>query len=428
MTQEYSMEELENARLQQRIVQLEHTLEEYRQQVDHIQNQQTETHNKLSLLQTLLDTIPSPVFYKDTDGRYQDCNHLFAAQIFGLPKEHIVGKNLQELSHMLPPDLKQVYQGQDEQLINEPGSQVYEAQVRCSDGNRHDFLFSKATFVDHDGEILGIVGVMMDITERRTMEKELRTFYAIAANNPAGVAVITVNGVITYANAAFCRMYGYEHEPLGRAIADFYCEQEQEKASTMIHHVFQEQAWHDIGTYQRKDGSTFPVKVTALLIRNDEYEPHAIALIHRDITKDIEREEELRQSQQEIIDAQRNAIRQLGTPMLPLAPGIIAMPLIGSIDSSRLQQIIEALLEGIARYQAEVAIVDITGIQTVDEQIANGLVQAAQGGKLLGAKIILSGIGPAMAQTFVMLEANVSGIETRGTLQAAIQSVLKESP
>lgn len=135
-------------------------------------------------------------------------------------------------------------------------------------------------------------------------------------------------------------------------------------------------------------------------------------------------EEERENLQQQIIEAQQSAIRELSTPLIPLSSHVVLMPLIGSIDSSRAQMVMETLLEGIAIYQADTAILDITGVSVVDTQVANALVQAAQAVKLLGAKVVLTGIGPTMAQTLVHLGADLSNLHTRGNLQSAVVEAL----
>jgi rsbT co-antagonist protein RsbR len=96
------------------------------------------------------------------------------------------------------------------------------------------------------------------------------------------------------------------------------------------------------------------------------------------------------------------------------------MPLIGSVDSRRAQQVIETLLEGIAGSSARVAILDITGVPVVDTQVANALIRAAQAVKLLGAQVVLTGIRPEVAQTPVGLGTDLSGVVTRSSLQSGI--------
>ncbi len=101
------------------------------------------------------------------------------------------------------------------------------------------------------------------------------------------------------------------------------------------------------------------------------------------------------------------------------------MPLIGAIDSARAQQIMETLLEGVAQHRSDVVILDITGVQVVDTQVANALLQAAQAVKLLGAQVILTGIRPHIAQTLVSLGVDLRGIVTRSTLQTGVAYALE---
>lgn len=129
--------------------------------------------------------------------------------------------------------------------------------------------------------------------------------------------------------------------------------------------------------------------------------------------------------QQEAIEEKELALRELSTPLIPLADGVVALPLVGSIDSNRIQQIMETLLEGIATQQADVALIDITGVKVVDTQVADGLLRAAQAAKLLGAQVVLTGISSDIAQTLVHLGADLNGITTCSTLQNGISYAME---
>jgi len=128
--------------------------------------------------------------------------------------------------------------------------------------------------------------------------------------------------------------------------------------------------------------------------------------------------------QQEIIAAQQSALRELSTPLIPILEGVVAMPLIGAIDSARAQQIMETLLEGIGEKRASIAILDITGVRVVDTQVANALIRTAQAAQLLGARVILTGITPEVAQTLVQLGVNLSSVLAHSTLQSGIAYAL----
>ena len=120
-------------------------------------------------LQTLIDTIPNPIFYKDENGIYKHCNLAFTEYI-GLKREEIIGHTVYDIS---PKDLADIYHKADMQLMHSKGKQVYEAHVKYSDQTVHDILFSKAVDVTEEGLVVGIVGSMIDITDRKKMENRL---------------------------------------------------------------------------------------------------------------------------------------------------------------------------------------------------------------------------------------------------------------
>lgn len=151
---------------------------------------------------------------------------------------------------------------------------------------------------------------------------------------------------------------------------------------------------------------------------------HVLCGIATDITERKQMEEERLSLQQQVIDAQRDALRELSTPLIPIARDVVIMPLIGTIDSGRAQMVLETLLEGVAQYQADLAILDITGVAMVDTQVAQALMRAAQAVKLLGAQVIVTGIQPPIAQMLVHLGVDLEGIITYATLQAGIAQAL----
>jgi rsbT co-antagonist protein RsbR len=150
----------------------------------------------------------------------------------------------------------------------------------------------------------------------------------------------------------------------------------------------------------------------------------AVLGMYEDITQQKRNEVERLHLQEEIIRTQAAALAELSTPLIPITDTVMVMPLIGTVDSRRAQQVIETLLVGIANGQAQTAILDITGVPVVDTQVANALVRAAQSVKLLGAQVVLTGIRPEVAQTLVGLGVDLSGITTSSTLQRGVAHAL----
>jgi anti-anti-sigma regulatory factor len=130
--------------------------------------------------------------------------------------------------------------------------------------------------------------------------------------------------------------------------------------------------------------------------------------------------EERERLQQEIIEAQKRAIQELSTPIIPVMDRIIVMPLIGSIDSLRARDIMRTLLAGIRKHRAKVVILDITGVPIVDSGVANHLNKTIQAARLKGARTIVTGISDAVAETIVDLGIDWSEIETLADLRTGL--------
>ena len=128
---------------------------------------------------------------------------------------------------------------------------------------------------------------------------------------------------------------------------------------------------------------------------------------------------------QDVIQRQQTELLELSTPVVTLWDGMLALPLIGTLDSARAQIVMESLLERIVENGAQVAIIDITGVPTVDTMVAQHLLKAVSAARLMGAVCIISGIRPSIAQTMVQLGVDLRGVITKGTLADALQVGLK---
>jgi rsbT co-antagonist protein RsbR len=131
------------------------------------------------------------------------------------------------------------------------------------------------------------------------------------------------------------------------------------------------------------------------------------------------REETIRRQQEEMLE--------LSTPVVKLWEGILALPLIGTLDSARTQVVMESLLEGIVQTNSKVAIIDITGVPTVDTVVAQHLLKTVTAARLMGAECIISGVRPQIAQTIVHLGINLLDITTKATLSDAFSMALQRS-
>lgn len=121
-------------------------------------------------MQTAVDMLPSPLFIKDRHGRYIACNKAFEDYI-GRPRDAIVGATVFDVA---PAELARIYEKADQDLMRQGGRQTYEAQVRFADGSYHDVIFYKSVFYADNGEADGISGTMLDISDRKLLEKQLK--------------------------------------------------------------------------------------------------------------------------------------------------------------------------------------------------------------------------------------------------------------
>jgi len=135
--------------------------------------------------------------------------------------------------------------------------------------------------------------------------------------------------------------------------------------------------------------------------------------ISRDVTERVMFEEKLKE--------QQKAILELSTPVIKIWEGIITLPLVGIVDSTRAKQIMESLLDAIVKTQASIAIIDITGVPMVDTEVADRLIRTIKAASLLGTKCIMVGIKSDIAQSMVHLGIDLSGIETFSNLQIGLE-------
>jgi len=132
-------------------------------------------------------------------------------------------------------------------------------------------------------------------------------------------------------------------------------------------------------------------------------------------------------SREEIIHRQQQELLELSTPVVKLWEGVLAVPMIGTLDSARTQLVMETLLQRIVETGSELAIVDITGVPTVDTLVAQHLLKTVTAIRLMGADCIISGIRPQIAQTIVHLGIDLQGIVTKATLADALALALKQT-
>jgi rsbT co-antagonist protein RsbR len=132
-------------------------------------------------------------------------------------------------------------------------------------------------------------------------------------------------------------------------------------------------------------------------------------------------------AREELINRQQREMLELSTPVVKLWEGILALPMIGTLDSARTQVVMESLLQRIVETGSQIAILDITGVPTVDTLTAQYLLKTVTALRLMGAECIISGIRPQIAQTIVHLGVDLQGVVTKANLADALAWALKRT-
>ena len=168
------------------------------------------------------------------------------------------------------------------------------------------------------------------------------------------------------------------------------------------------------------------------LRKSGENDP--VALVNNMLTADLLLDklglyttEVYQRSRDEVIRRQQEEMLELSTPVVQLWEGIVALPLIGTLDSARTSIVMETLLQTIVDTRSELAIIDITGVPTVDTLVAQHLLKTVAAARLMGADCIISGIRPQIAQTMVHLQIDLSAVTTKATMAEALRFALKRS-
>lgn len=282
------------------------------------------------IYKTLVETMPQKIFVKDRNYRWILVNQLFADDLNMKPEE-VVGK----IDHdLFPKELADKYHADDIRLM-ESGETEEIVEKYIVEGEDKVVNTIKTPIKDKEGNIVGLLGIFWDITEKFKLQDELNR-----------------------------------------------------------HRLHLEE-----------------------MVKNRTSELTEINnLLKKEISEGKRRERIIEQQSQEILE--------LSTPVIKIWNGIVVAPLIGSLDSMRTQQFIDRLLNTIVETNSEVALLDITGVPTIDTQTAQHLIEAITASKLLGAKVILTGVRPAIAQTLVHLGIDLTGISTNSSLAGGLKIAL----
>ena len=252
-------------------------------------------------LKVLIDAIPIPVFYKDRDGKYLGFNSAFE-RFFGSTRKQLIGKSVFDIH---PLELAETYHSKDDELFNSGEVQNYQSQWETSNGNVRDIIFNKAVFTDNEGDIRGLIGTIIDITERKRADEALQEsedrYRTLVNNLPVAVYRNTPGpeGKFLMANPAFCKMFGYnsEEEIKKVSFADLYAnpEERQQYSDNLIEKGLIK---NDERTLLKRDGTPVHTSITSRIVYGKDGEVSSFDSIMLDITDQRRIEEALRESEE----------------------------------------------------------------------------------------------------------------------------------
>ena len=267
------------------------------------------------------------------------------------------------------------------------------------------------------GDLRGFVKITRDLTEVRRRDEELR-LAALMLDQIGDYEVILLDpdGTIKTWNRGAERLKGYTaSEAIGRNIAIFYTEEDVELglAQRELDQALKNGRFESDGWRVRKDGQRFQANVILTPVRDTDGRHIGFVKVTRDLTEQVEREK--------LLQRQRDDILELSTPVIQVWDRVLALPIIGTLDSGRAARLTESLLQRIASDEAAIVILDISGVPMIDTAVAQHLFKTIQGARLMGAESIISGVRPETAQAMVHLGIDIGGVRSRGTLRDALQ-------
>jgi len=249
--------------------------------------------------QELIEALPNPIYFKSTDGRYLGVNRAWE-KFFGVSRNTFIGKTVADL-YPNDPEIAKRLQADDQALWDHPGTKVYETSITTPDGQHHDVIYYKATFTHTDGSVAGLIGTIVDISERKRSEAAAKAseerFRATFDQAAVGIVHTSYEGKYLLVNQKFCDMLGYrEYELVGRAAADFTHPDDRETSRQKRQLIWDGKldGYTEEKRYLRKDGTVIWTNRTVSLARDASGKPLYFIRVIEDVTQRKEAEERYR--------------------------------------------------------------------------------------------------------------------------------------
>ena len=417
----------EIAVLRRRLVELEGRLSEREGGVDEVSR-----HERAVPYREIFEKLPIPTIAYGADGVLFAINKA-NRELIRVTREALVGR------YNIRQDREAIAKGYAAEFERTLGGEVvtmpptsYDTASAGLDRLGDRIVWSRTTHfpVEDEEGCRYVVEVNLDITEQHRAEQALREreelLQAIIDNAPMFIHAKDLEGRYTLANRRLREIFGKSVQAMmGKTDRELFSGPVADRSEETDRHVLAaREPLHTEEHLETAEGLREMLSVKFPLF-NTQGDLCGLCAISSDVTERRRAEEENRKLQEEMLRLQAAALRALSTPLIPIARGVLVMPLIGDVDRDRAQQVLQTLLQGVTAHQARVAILDVTGVPSAGPEVADGLVRAAKAVSLLGARVVLTGIQSGMAQMLSTLDANLEGIVTRGTLESGIAYAMK---
>lgn len=251
-------------------------------------------------------------------------------------------------------------------------------------------------------------------------QKKVDSFELQVLNQlPTPVMAVDTDLSLTFLNSSGCKLLGKSFEELkGQRCCDLFKSKHCGTENCCMKKAMADGQMHSArNEFTGKEGEQVHIEYFAAPLKDKEGEIVGGLEYIVDITERVE--DEIR------LTEQNRTIRELSTPTIKLWDGILVLPVVGVIDSTRAQYMMESMLEKILETSSRVIILDIHGVAAVDTAVANHLLKITKATKLMGCECLLSGISPAVAQTIIQLGVDMTSINTHSTLSDALERAFR---
>ncbi|MCY1059525.1 PAS domain-containing protein [Nannocystis sp. SCPEA4] len=376
------------------------------------------------MLQATIDHVDAVIYLRDADGIFTHINDTYV-RLTTLSREFVIGKRD---SDVFPKEVYEAFRVADREVVESLKTFTQEELLPQDDG-MHFYRSYKFPVLDAGGQLIGQGGISTDLTSQRRAEETLRAtksiLQAIVENAPLAILATNAEHRYVLVSHEAARQVGRKpSDVMGKLISEILPPGAAEAMESTTDQVLNSGKTLVLEQTVPWEGDSKVFLTHMFPIRDAAGDINAVGTIATDVTEMRRSESEHARLQQEVIQAQRTALLELSTPIVPIADGVLAVPLIGAIDHERNQQIANALLERVAATRTRVVILDLTGVRHVEPEIVDALLQTVRAVRLLGTEAVVTGISPDVASMLAGLDAPLRQLTVRQTLQHGVEHAL----